>query len=95
MIPFLRLNASEVGRFRDLHLLPESAIDAGVKQASAILNEETTMRSLHRNTSQTGFTGYRYVSMNKPDGMVFVANTFLLWFSGCCDADLPDAETRS
>ena len=60
-----------------------------------ILKEETTMRALHRNTSQTGLSGYRYVSMNKLAGMVFVANTFLLWFPGCCDADLPDDETRS
>ena len=53
------------------------------------------MRALHRNTSQTGISGLRYVSMNKPAGMVVVANTFLIWFPGCCDADLPDAETRS
>jgi hypothetical protein len=53
------------------------------------------MRALHRNTSQTGLSGYRYVSMNKQAGMVAVTNTFLIWFSGCCDADLPDAETRS
>ena len=65
------------------------------KQTFAIQNEETTMRAIHRNTSQTGLSGHRYVSMNKPAGMVFVANTFLIWFSGCCDADLPDAETRS
>jgi hypothetical protein len=78
-----------------LHLLPESVIDACVKQTFAIQNEETTMRALHRNTSQTGLSGYRYVSMNKQAGMVAVTNTFLIWFSGCCDADLPDAETRS
>ena len=53
------------------------------------------MRALHRNTSQTGLSGYRYVSMNKPADMVFVANMFLIWFPGCSDADLPDAETRS
>jgi hypothetical protein len=75
--------------------LPESAIDAGVNQTSEIQNEETTMRAIHRITSQTGFTGYRYVSMNKPSGMVFAANAFLIWFPGCCDADLPDTETRS
>jgi hypothetical protein len=75
--------------------LPESVIDAGVKQTSEIQNEETTMRAIHRNISQTGFTGHRYVSMNKPSGMVLAANAFLIWFPGCCDADLPDAETRS
>jgi hypothetical protein len=53
------------------------------------------MRALHRNTSQTGAFYRRQVSMNKPAGMVAVTNTFLIWFSGCCDADLPDAETRS
>jgi hypothetical protein len=53
------------------------------------------MRALHRNTSQTGISGLRYVSMNKPAGMVAVTNTFLIWFPGCCDADLPDAEARS
>jgi hypothetical protein len=75
--------------------LLKSAIDSGADQTSAIQNEETTMRALHRNTSQTGLSGYRYVSMNKQAGMVAVTNTFLIWFSGCCDADLPDAETRS
>jgi hypothetical protein len=78
-----------------LHQLPESAIDAGVKRTPNTWNEETTMRAIHRNTSQTGLSGHCYVSMNKPTGMVFVANTFLIWFSGCCDADLPDAATRS
>jgi hypothetical protein len=53
------------------------------------------MLAIHRSTNQGGFYRPATASMFKPAGVVTATNAFLIGSPGCCDADLPDVETRS